>query len=138
MGLGSKSPRADGRYFEITGKNKAADKSSKLWMNGLWASYADRHKVRSDAQSLNLDFDWDNAFGLQGADAAVMNPAYDANRNAFFIRAYQYASEKLQGNPNVNPSLGAQLILGADLNRLQLSSIKNPAKLNPAVDSLLH
>ncbi len=122
---------------QITGSNKAADEASKLWMNDLWKSFSDSHSVRPAAQSLNLNFDWDNASGLQGAEATAMNPAYDANRNAFFVRAYQYTSDRLNTNANVAPSLGAMSILGADLNRLPLGAIKDPSQLNGTVDSLL-
>jgi len=121
----------------ISGAQKADGEASKLWMNKLWETYADSRKVRSSEQSLTLDFDWDNASGLQGAEAAAMNPAYDANRNAFFLRAYQYATDKLNANANVPASVGALDIIGADLTRLPLGAIKDPIQLNSAVDALL-
>lgn len=121
----------------LNGTQDKADEASKLWMNDLWKAYTDSRSVRSADQSLALDFDWDNASGLEGAAAAAMNPAYDANRNAFFVAAYQNASLKLEQNPSAPRSAGAQLIIGADLNRTPLKEITNPADLNAAVDSIL-
>jgi hypothetical protein len=108
-------------------------------MNDLWKAYTDSRSVREAEQSLALDFDWDNASGLEGtaAAAAAMNPAYDANRNAFFVAAYQDAYLKLEQNAAAPRSAGAQLIIGADLNRMPLKSITNPAELNAAVDAIL-
>jgi hypothetical protein len=121
----------------LNGTQDKADEASKLWMNDLWKAFTDSRSVRSADQSLALDFDWDNASGLEGAAAAAMNPAYDANRNAFFVAAYQNASLKLEQNPSAPRSAGAQLIIGADLNRTPLKEITNPADLNAAVDSIL-
>ncbi len=121
----------------INGNQDKAEEASKLWMNDLWSSYKDSHSVRPADQSLVLDFDWDNASGLEGAAAAAMNPAYDANRNAFFVRAYQDASEKLDRNAAAPSSAGALLIIGADLNSQPLKLITDPASLNAAVDKIL-
>lgn len=121
----------------LNGTQEKADEASKLWMNDLWKAYTDSRSVREAEQSLALDFDWDNASGLEGAAAAAMNPAYDANRNAFFVAAYQDAYLKLEQNAAAPRSAGAQLIIGADLNRMPLKSITNPTELNAAVDAIL-
>jgi|GEM_PF-6510678 hypothetical protein len=118
---------------QINGNNQKPDEPSRVWLNGLWNSFRASRDVRSVDQGLLLDFDWDNASGLSGDQAKLMNPAYDVNRNAFFVRAYQYAADRLDANGTIRPNG----VIGADLRRSPLGAITDPATLNAVVDDLL-
>ncbi len=115
----------------------ASDEPAKLWTNQLWKAFYASRELRVPEKFLLLDFDWDNASGLDGSQADGMNAAYQDNRDAFFVRAYQDASEKLQQSGILPAELSAKSIIGADLNGVPLKSILEPSLLVPTVAELM-
>ena len=118
---------------------RATENASETFVNQLWASYEYGRRLAGPDRYVGLDFDWDNASGEQAGSelGTALNAAYDRNRNAFFIRAYQYAADRLEADsfgrfPRVDAA-----VMGTDLRAIDLSLTKDPEQIDAVVDQIL-
>lgn len=117
----------------LLGLNESSGDPTVLWVDALWRSW--RHSRTLHQGYIHLNFDWDNASGQQGDLAVRLNQAFDTNRKAIFLRAYQHAASDLARDfAGLVPTAS---IFGRDLRKVDLGRMGSVEAIQKATADLM-